>query len=277
MFGMPSRTRLLYHTRGETRSGVPVLRTIDRDLDLAISEFAPGSQKTKDKRIHRSIGFTPALALRGSQLVEIDARTFSWERWFAKCGRCHYTMTSENKPDLTSCPDCTSPLVDAGGEYNEFLARVPLGFRTDLSEGEDAKEDEDIIVAGSSRLAQSDALPPQPVVGTNTSTGSTREGRVFAVNDNNGRLFRGRLLRHQRDPRTFRHQWLEDADSPNSESIAIVAPKTTDLLVISATQLLLGLRLNPLSPVPALKLPFHQPRLFFALRWLICSISTPTK
>ncbi len=42
MFGMPSRVRLLYHG---LRKGKEY--TIDRDLDLAITEFAPGSQKTK--------------------------------------------------------------------------------------------------------------------------------------------------------------------------------------------------------------------------------------
>ena len=56
MFGMPSRVRVLYHGL----SG-GVASVIDRDLDLAITEFAPGSQRTKDKRVHRAIGFTAAL------------------------------------------------------------------------------------------------------------------------------------------------------------------------------------------------------------------------
>lgn len=257
MFGMPSRTKLLYHTRKNARSGAPLLLTIDRDLDLAISEFAPGSQKTKDKRIHRAIGFTPPLELQGGSVIELEDRTFSWERWFAKCGRCHYAMTSEAKPDRQQCPGCTEPHVDAGGDYNEFLARVPLGFRTDLSEGEDAKEDEDIIVAGSSRLAQSDAVPPQQVVGTNSALGSTRDGRVFAVNDNNGRLFAGRLKRLPW-PRGLTHQWIEDPDDPNSERIAIVSPKTTDLLVISPNRAIAGLRLNPLSTGAGVKAAFSS-------------------
>ena len=62
MFGMPSRVRVLYHGL----SG-GVASVIDRDLDLAITEFAPGSQRTKDKRVHRAIGFTAALQSRGAQ------------------------------------------------------------------------------------------------------------------------------------------------------------------------------------------------------------------
>ena len=53
MYGMPSRTRVLYHGIDNEK-----VKTIDRDLDLAITEFAPGAQKTKDKAIHTSIGFT---------------------------------------------------------------------------------------------------------------------------------------------------------------------------------------------------------------------------
>ena len=56
MFGMPSRVRLLYH--GLRREAA---LTIDRDIDLAVTEFAPGSERTKDKRIHRAIGFTSSL------------------------------------------------------------------------------------------------------------------------------------------------------------------------------------------------------------------------
>ena len=42
MFGMPSRTRAMYHRL--TRAGE---HTIDRELELAITEFAPGAQKNK--------------------------------------------------------------------------------------------------------------------------------------------------------------------------------------------------------------------------------------
>ena len=45
MFGMPSRVRYLYH--GQRKKDFQI---IDRDLELAISDFAPGAQKTKDKK-----------------------------------------------------------------------------------------------------------------------------------------------------------------------------------------------------------------------------------
>ena len=55
MYGMPTRTRMLYHKLDNKEY------TIDRDIEIAITEFAPGSQKTKDKVIHTAIGFTADL------------------------------------------------------------------------------------------------------------------------------------------------------------------------------------------------------------------------
>ena len=54
MFGMPSRVRYLYHGFKKNKK----VQKIDRNLELAISDFAPGAQKIKDKRIHTAIGFT---------------------------------------------------------------------------------------------------------------------------------------------------------------------------------------------------------------------------
>jgi Lhr-like helicase len=53
MFGFPTKVRLLYHQRPHifVHKG-----TIDRDLDIAISQFAPGAQTVKDDLLHTSIG-----------------------------------------------------------------------------------------------------------------------------------------------------------------------------------------------------------------------------
>jgi hypothetical protein len=47
MFGFPTQVRLLYQ---EVPKSLPPEREIDRTLDLAISQFAPGSQTVKDKK-----------------------------------------------------------------------------------------------------------------------------------------------------------------------------------------------------------------------------------
>ncbi len=57
MFGFPTRIRLLY-TRIPSRGSPwpPERGTVDRDLDVAISQFAPGSETVKDKRVYRAGG-----------------------------------------------------------------------------------------------------------------------------------------------------------------------------------------------------------------------------
>ena len=57
MFGFPTDVRLLYTRR--PRSGniwPPRYGTIDRDLEIAIGQFAPGSQTVKDKAVHTAYG-----------------------------------------------------------------------------------------------------------------------------------------------------------------------------------------------------------------------------
>jgi DEAD/DEAH box helicase domain-containing protein len=53
MFGMPTTVKNLYHGINK-----PEPLSIDRAQAMAIYEFAPGAQKTKDKAIHQVIGFT---------------------------------------------------------------------------------------------------------------------------------------------------------------------------------------------------------------------------
>ncbi|NJK82290.1 MAG: hypothetical protein HC914_21530 [Chloroflexaceae bacterium] len=57
MFGFPTRVRLLYTAWPTTAdTWPPVGGVIDRNLDLAISQFAPGSETVKDKAVHTAIG-----------------------------------------------------------------------------------------------------------------------------------------------------------------------------------------------------------------------------
>ena len=92
MFGMPSRVRLLYHGFRKRKA-----LSIDRDLDLAITEFAPGSQKTKDKRIYTAIGFTSSL-LPDPLWHPASNNPFSLRMWIARCGQCLYFCRFEIEP-----------------------------------------------------------------------------------------------------------------------------------------------------------------------------------
>jgi DEAD/DEAH box helicase domain-containing protein len=59
MFGFPTRVRLLFTNIPYRGFPWPPERgTVDRDLDIAISQFAPGSETVKDKRVYRAAGVT---------------------------------------------------------------------------------------------------------------------------------------------------------------------------------------------------------------------------
>lgn len=64
MFGFPTRIKLLFTNIPSRGLPWPPERgTVDRELDIAISQFAPGSETVKDKRVYRAAGvadFVPA-------------------------------------------------------------------------------------------------------------------------------------------------------------------------------------------------------------------------
>ena len=63
LYGMPTRVRDLYlQLRHLKESNRREWSKVDRDLDLAIYEFAPGSSVVIDKKEHLCVGLTPELS-----------------------------------------------------------------------------------------------------------------------------------------------------------------------------------------------------------------------
>jgi len=241
MYGMPSRVRLLYHNlrRREALS-------IDRDLDLAITEFAPGSQKTKDKRIYTAIGFTSPLLPDPSWHPSAD-NPFPRRMWMARCDLCHFVDTFNAQPDMAGCPDCGNSR-EGDNAFRLFEIVVPSAFRTSFSHGADAKADDEFLPRGTSSVAERTDASPTFVSGTNTALLPTFGGHVFRINDRAGRLFRGGLgtARWKRGGVTLSHQWIDERyqngrgdnnvtftpETPDVDAIALASPKVTDILRI---------------------------------------------
>jgi hypothetical protein len=257
MYGMPSRIRYLFHG---IRRGRPF--QIERDLDLAVTEFAPGSQKTKDKRIYTSIGFTaPYIPGGNNRLRPATDDPAPWRRWMTRCERCHDTHTFDQEPTQDTCSSCGIGEGVTPG-FKKFQISIPLGFRTNLGPGEDAKEDNEILVSGSGVVAQSDDSPYTPVQNTNTSLAIPPVGRVFRLNTRRGHLFSGALGRASlaNGLNAFDHQWIDDRyQTPGDVGVqfratgqpdrfAVVSPKTTDVLRLRPTGVPVGLCLDPLFP-----------------------------
>lgn len=251
MYGMPSRVRVLYHDLSGREPS-----QIDRDLDLAITEFAPGSQRTKDKRVHRAIGFTAPLQGHGAQWHPSSDDPLPARRWMSRCERCHYTSTSETQPPHDRCPACGCATSDEPA-FRLFQFAVPLAFRTALSKGRDAIEEGELLATGVSTVAESDPQPCHPVPHTNSAIGYSIAGRVYRVNNRRGQLFSGSLGTTTRRGLSLENQWIDrrfQADDEivfvpqgEPESLAIVSPKTTDVLRIRPATASQGLLLDPLA------------------------------
>jgi Lhr-like helicase len=252
MFGMPSRTRLLYHGKNQKNPNDHEPLSIDRDLDLAISEFAPGSQKTKDKRIHQSIGFTPPLALspgrdRRWRLAFNNAPLFTFDQWMTKCEKCGrvWVNEEEQRPGICPADDCGNIQLDPAQPMSlrEFRVCSPSAFRTDLQGGNDAPEDMDIITAAGARLMDATGLKPLrlTIPHQNWSAEFIAGGRVYSLNDKKGELYEGSIVERDGLP----SQWIM-ADrlrqsASNLTKLALVAPKTTDLLFFRPNSVPVGL------------------------------------
>ena len=130
MFGMPTRVRNLYlEFSREDREW----RTVDRDLDLAIYEFAPGSTVVIDKQEHLCVGFTPGLAPprpgnRPQTLATFDDEAFGGRFNMIECARCHAwtRFSTTGGPEL--CAGCGLELDHVRAQE----CRVPNAFRTDF-------------------------------------------------------------------------------------------------------------------------------------------------
>jgi DEAD/DEAH box helicase domain-containing protein len=259
MFGMPSRVRLLYHRWPPTKGSV------DRDLELAVTEFAPGSQKTKDKRVMTAIGFTaPILPGAPGRYAPASPEPLPWRRWMARCERCHETAVSEQQPDGNHCLNCGATDHDSPG-FRVFQIAVPSAFRTNLGRGEDAKEEGEILSSGIGTVAESSQMASQELPGTNAIIGFSA-GRVFRINTNHGQLFLGArgTASLARGQARLEHQWIENRfqNEPDlgvatfvpetpPDRVALAAPKTTDVLRIHPAAVPSGLRLDPLAPAAA--------------------------
>jgi len=250
MFGMPSRTRLLYHRLLKDRE-----LTISRDLELAVTEFAPGAQKTKDKAIHTSIGFTSPIFKRQLQWIASSDNPLPSRLWLQRCKTCGYTSTSDTRKNTSACPECRQP-ADDNGSFTEFQITTPLAFRTDLSRGDDASDDNNIRFGIPSALAEtSPHLVNESPGGSNLVTSLSDDGRVWRINDNSGNLFEGSigntpplLTPHGASWPALKHQWIDTRfkhpEGP-TERIALAAGKTTEILRIHPTSVPRGLNLNP--------------------------------
>lgn len=257
MYGMPTRVRALYYDR--PTKGSSSFRSVDRDLDLAVAEFSPGAERIKDKRMLKPNGLIGSVIGAGHNKWKSGPAT-PYRRFQLFCPSCHRLEELREERITDSCDDC--------GESNVRCQQVvaPAAFRTDGRIDLDAPEGDASGKSGRAVVAAS-TTPERGVksVEGNVMLSFTQRGRVFRVNDNHGKLYDFKELKDNDNKPWQRKlgghyisgddQWIELESWNRSEqaqdtadvSVALVAPKTTDMLRIKPASVRAGLALNTVS------------------------------
>ena len=129
MFGFPTRVRYLVHNKPKGGYHWPPEDVVDRDLDIAISQFAPCSETVKDGVIYTSIGVADYKP-QGNSVVE-QSDPLGPAIQIGMCRRCKAVDSSQ-----TIRPTC--PVCGAGApDYEGINLSQPKGFRTWYDESRD--------------------------------------------------------------------------------------------------------------------------------------------
>jgi hypothetical protein len=182
MYGMPTRTRLLY-TRPVANGHAITFGTMDRDLDVAIQEFAPGRVLVQDKRRFFTAGFAGSM-LQQNRRSQTSFKSLppdlGEERNFVRCSVCSAwsPVPAGQEPD-GACKACKVVLpVD-----RIYRSYVPRGFVTSLVAGKaDDPTDEFSTKASRTSIAEADDVPVIPIDGTNLAIGLSGQSHVFRLN-----------------------------------------------------------------------------------------------
>jgi hypothetical protein len=270
MYGMPTRVRSLYTGARQAGNGIE-WRTIDRELDVAVHEFAPGSVIIKDKRAHLTVGFTGPMGSPqpGRQTITPFSSAFATPFWMAECTGCRTWIRQEvpSEADLP-CTQCATPMP--ADDWIE--CREPLGFRTDFRP---STEQEQSQGAARSRSVQAEAFPLllETVPGTNLSVQVRPGARTYRMNrgqfDNEDETWRGftalsydasQRLANSREDYTLTDQWIDPTAQseawfanrlePTGEEVRgvwLASAKTTDVLLAAPEHVASGLALGQLQ------------------------------
>jgi len=177
MFGFPTRVRYLYHGR-PGRGQWPPADVVDRPIDLAISQFAPGSETVKEGMIHTSIGVVD-YQLRGGMPVEAPD-PLGPAIPTGICRRCQ-SIDAGNPPAAT-CQVCGAGPAD----YQVVDLSEPRGFRTRYG----SERDYDGTFEWTPRATRPKlGLAGPPLMPHRNFGIHSGEQTVHVINDNNGQLF----------------------------------------------------------------------------------------
>ena len=125
MFGFPTRIRYLFHERPKSAWPWPPDDVVDRELDIAISQFAPGAETVKDGLIHTAVGVVDFRPGYGEATEMPDPLGPSLQ--VGCCSECQAVDGAQPPP--ATCAVCGATQQQDPG-YRIVAVSQPAGFRT---------------------------------------------------------------------------------------------------------------------------------------------------
>jgi DEAD/DEAH box helicase domain-containing protein len=240
LFGLPVRNAMLLHEDpnfGANGRRWPIEKgKIDRSLDIAIAEFAPDSELTKDKEIIRSVGVAWPERKRAGADVWINSGPPALPRTLRVCRYCQ-TIAFDS---ATTCDRCGS----AGDQLLEFTSWSPAAFVADFDgirayDGHIDRQPKTVLsfplgLESSYREAAGGNYVVSSYPGTLVRT-NTNNYAGYAFHRVNSNMLRGFYLAEGLDPPVRTERWLDPATvGEHHVNVALSTERKTDILLVRA-------------------------------------------
>jgi len=181
MYGFPSSVRYLHLSRPQRAYPWPPPGVIDRDLAMAVAQFAPMSEVVKDGEVYPIVGISAFKPQRPRPIPEADP--LGPTRHVSICRSCSYLAEGAEPGN----PGGVCPRCGAGPDsYRDLPLREPLGFRA----GRPSDFDGNFAWTARAMAARAHTdLDKLLAVPTGSAIAYSGPGRRFVINDNGGKLF----------------------------------------------------------------------------------------
>jgi hypothetical protein len=182
MFGFPTRIRRLYHRTSSGTYGASAKKgVIDRNLDIAISQFAPGAQSVKDDELITAIGILedpdrPKTRNVGKKIIENLDKV-------AICMKCLALIKSPTMYQV--CDICGARQSDDGLRVTNIIE--PEGFSSILDLG--AEFDGNTEFTPQALRARVALQVNSPTSFRNFVVDKLEQSSIYSINDNAGKGF----------------------------------------------------------------------------------------
>lgn len=216
MYGMPSDVRNFYHGIKKLRNESREVMSIDRSSEMALSEFAPGSEKTKDKGVYRVEALTLPMDFRedryGNEELKFyfkdddpeeekdalkDRYIITYDQGLDQSNRDANITRIDPVKDLSKSAKTES----SGLGQNQRLIVIPRAFRSNAIWYNNGTPEENND--RSSSFTQCQIFAKDDVTNANITTiknvklsayglNLNNDSEVWHVNSNNNRFYRGK-------------------------------------------------------------------------------------